>query len=149
MFSSSYFLLIYLVQAKYRELQQYWDDQWWLNGFTLSKAIFLEVRIWETQECSKVWQHEGNTLDTKTPTLCHHYWRIYSRTVGFLLKNFNLVPCHSGLLNRGLETFRTGWTAHRMLSRTAVASSTQSELPGTAAMKREQFFKILFENFTL
>lgn len=103
--------------------------QWWLNGFRLSKAIFLEVRTWGTQ-CSKVWQHKGNlSLDTKIPTLCHHYWRIYSRTVGFLLKNFNLVPCHSGLLNRSLKTFRTGWTAHRMLSWTEVASSTQSEIP--------------------
>lgn len=105
------------------------------------KGYFSRSRDMGISQCSKVCQHEGNlSLDTKSPTLYRHYWRIYSRTVGFLLRNCNLVPCNSRLLNRGLKTFSTGWAAHEKLSCTAVASSTQSEMPGTAATKKEQVF---------
>lgn len=34
-------------------MQQNWDDQCWLNDFRLSKAIFLEIRTWETQSIQK------------------------------------------------------------------------------------------------
>lgn len=72
------------------------------------KGYFSRSKDTGNSECSKVWQHEGNLyLDSKPPIRCHHCWRIYSRNVGFLLKNDNLVSCNSGLLNRSLKTFRT------------------------------------------
>lgn len=117
--------------------------QWWLNDFRLSKAIFLEVRTWGTQSVQKFGNAKETFLWTQNPNSVSPLLKNLQQDCRFPPKKFGLVPCHSGLLNRSLKTFRTGWTAHRMLSWTQVASSTQSEMPQRESRFLKYCLKIL------